>query len=358
VCGLLLATWFAWSLATYGLKNTVSSNSSIALAAQYHGSNYSKIALNLYDSIVPIWLREGFPHYDPAAGDPDTRDKAFVFYQLNLIFAMGVVGGPLAIWLWLRAIRRPRPLTWERKFWAWGVPAIVLAGIAVVGERDSHGVPHLTLLALEMLGLTLLAAQFARLPRALRLALAAGCVLDFYFGVYLQARVQGLENTADRVVYDDIWGIRESPKPGLATGAVSRDTWFFWQVKHVYELSNRLLVHIPQAYHDRPTFAMRWPLIKAELDKGIREDEQRWAGWQRLHSGVTAYIGDLAAGESGVGTDVASALLCLIFATGVVALVTKSNPSRLDFGPTPAHTAVNHRVGGKPWQRYGKPRKS
>ena len=30
-------------------------------------------------------------------GDPATRDTAFFFYQLNLIFAMGLIGGPLIL---------------------------------------------------------------------------------------------------------------------------------------------------------------------------------------------------------------------------------------------------------------------
>ena len=36
----------------------------------------------------------------------------------------------------------------------------LLIGLAVVGERDYFGVAHLTLVPLELLGLTLLAARF------------------------------------------------------------------------------------------------------------------------------------------------------------------------------------------------------
>ena len=56
-CGLLLATWFGWSVAVYGVKATATSNSSVGLSQQYQGSNLSKMALNLYDTLAPNLLR-------------------------------------------------------------------------------------------------------------------------------------------------------------------------------------------------------------------------------------------------------------------------------------------------------------
>jgi hypothetical protein len=256
-----------------------------------------------------------------ATGEPAIRDSAFIFYQLNLIFAMGVVGGPLVVWLFILTIRYPQGSSWERRFWYALIPACVVIGIAVVGERDVNGVPHLTLLSMEVLGLSFLASRFLSLRVALRLLLIAGCALDFYFGVLLQARVEGLENTADHQVFPDML-ILFGKVPGLpgalegrgVSGTVSKDMWTIWAMKHGYELSARQLITIPQQYHNRKAFPELWPQIKAQLDKPIADDAHYWGGWASRHGGAASYLGDWVAGESGQGTSTATVLFCLMFA--------------------------------------------
>jgi hypothetical protein len=73
----------------------------------------------------------------------------------------------------------------------------VVVGLGVVGERTQFGAAHLTLIPLEMLGLTLIAAAFSW-GRVVAIAVVAGCLADFSLGVFLQARVDALENTPRR----------------------------------------------------------------------------------------------------------------------------------------------------------------
>jgi len=160
-CALLLATWFTWSVAVYGRGVTFQSNTSVASARQYQGNNLAKIGANLFDSIVPYVLRSGLTN----SGQPNPagvlRDNAFGFYQVNLIFGMGLVGGPLVLWLLWGFVRRPSAPPREWRFWRFLIPVCVLVGMVVVGERSPFGAAHLTLIPLEILGLSLVAAAFS-----------------------------------------------------------------------------------------------------------------------------------------------------------------------------------------------------
>jgi hypothetical protein len=105
-CGLLLATWFAWSVSVYGPRVTFQSNTSVTFAREYRGNNLSRIGANLVDSIVPYVLRSRLVY----TGQPNPAgvlcDNAFGFYQVDLIFGMGLVGGPFVLWLLWGFVRR------------------------------------------------------------------------------------------------------------------------------------------------------------------------------------------------------------------------------------------------------------
>ena len=58
----------------------------------------------------------------------------------------------------------------------------MFTGLAVVGERDYFGSAHLTLLPLEILGLTLLAGRFFT-SRTVAWIVVAGCAVDVSMGV-------------------------------------------------------------------------------------------------------------------------------------------------------------------------------
>ena len=55
---ILLATWFAWSVAAYGTKSTFASNTTLTPGDHYQGGTLVKIGGNLVDSVVPTVLRD------------------------------------------------------------------------------------------------------------------------------------------------------------------------------------------------------------------------------------------------------------------------------------------------------------
>jgi hypothetical protein len=311
---LLLATWFGWSFKVYGAKTTLASNTSISTAEKDPGRNFQKIADNVYDTIVPVWMRGESPSWDQPNADGRLRDQAFVFYQLNLIFALGVVGGPLSLWLLYRRLIRGEPRR-ERLFWRIMIPACIVIGIAVVGERDPLGVPHLTLLALQIAGLTMIASAFPNLHAAVRIAIVAGCCVDFGLGVFLQARIESLENTPNRAVYPEV--VYQGGQIGMAppgANALSQNAWGNWLLKRRDELFARWLRDLPRGHENDVQFRMAWPAIEQQLTTGLKGDAAVWGGWRARHGGLFEHIGDRVAGPSGTGTDVATAVFLAMFA--------------------------------------------
>src|ERR1019366_8454186 len=198
-CALLLFTWFAWSIATYGVKPTFASNTSITATKQIQGSNLAKIAGNVFDSIVPRIAHDpGQVHlFDQPYTPGVVRDNVFLLYNTNLIFSMGLLGGPLVVGFVMAAFRSGKGMGSERNFWLMFIGFSLLTGLAAVGERDYFGSAHLTLVPLELLGLTLLAARF-RTGRWIAWLIVAGCAIDFSLGIFFHTRVQHLDNTAEQ----------------------------------------------------------------------------------------------------------------------------------------------------------------
>ena len=182
---LVLATWFGWSLATYGAHTTLLSNSSVTVEDARKGNQLLKVALNLRDTVVPHFLRplDGLliAQQDPCGY---WRDWLFQLYQLNLFFVFGSVG-----WLVLgRELLRAWSATPGRGRWFWlffSVSVIVL-GVAVHGARDTWGLAHICLQSLVVLGLAGLAARWSLLTPGWRRLLAAGAGIDFFLGIALQ----------------------------------------------------------------------------------------------------------------------------------------------------------------------------
>jgi hypothetical protein len=338
-CGLLLSTWFAWSAKVYGAKTTLGSNTSVTSSQQYQGSNLEKIALNLYDTVVPGAFRGQPQSWRQGNPDGTTRDVAFVWYQLNLVFAMGTVGGPVVLWLLFSRLVRGKALP-EKTFWRWMVPFCVVVGIAVVGERDLNGVPHLTLLGLEVLGLTLLAANFRRFPQFVQFLLIAACCIDFSFGVFLQARMESLENTPQHVIY---------PEPRYAAGrfffagdgplALGDDAWRAWTLKHRTTLYPKWLKEIPAAHQGDPVFASVWPAAERFLQDNVSDDARNWNGWGS-RNGDVVYLGDWVAGPSGRGVDTAAWVFAILF-MGAAGLLARQSWNGLPDARTAVRTAAS-----------------
>src|SRR5579863_54345 len=273
-CTLLLATWFGWSIATCGMRATFGSNTSVTAARSYGGSTPARIAANLYHSLAPGMLREpsSVHYFDQADFQGFIRDNAFTFYESNVIFSMGLVGGPLVLWLLYRYWRRAGVRSPERRFWAALIPFCLLVGIAVVGEADQFGSAHVTLLPLEALGLTMLAGAFP-LRKAAAVILLTGCEVDFSMGILLHARIEGMES-----------GIAVPGPESLSHAAQSN-----WRQKHQYALSQEM-----------------------DLRAETADNDTLWQGWYRRHGGSVTFLGDHLAGLSFDGNGALPALLFLL----------------------------------------------
>jgi hypothetical protein len=315
LCGLLLATWFGWSLAVYGPKATFASNTSVTSSQRYAGGNLAKIEANLADSVFPALLLH--PKLMRLYRQPNragyVRDAAFSFYQLNLIFAMGLTGGPMVLWLFFKTSARAGPQS--RRFWLLLIPFSVLAGVAVIGESNPFGAAHLTLLPMEVLGLALLAAAFPW-SRAAAIILLAGCAVDFSLGIFLQARIESLENTPRRTVFTVAFNPADgAPVPGRPTPySLSPQAFGNWYAKHSYEIGARWLHDSSQRGPADPGIAPFEALVRGRFQTGMADDALFWHGWFSRHGNAMRHLGDLAAGWLDRGLNIPAGALIALFA--------------------------------------------
>ncbi len=181
----LLATWFGWAIARYGVRGTFLRNTSVAGTAPLGlQENLAKIGGNIWDSLRPH-IFAGQPVDGPLRL---LIDRVFMLYQVNLLLAMGSVGFLITGWLVVQAMRpsESRLPSRERRWWALFIPFEVVIGIAVVGERIHSGLAHICLQPLVYIALVLVAAEFPRLPRPVGLLLWLGLCVDFSLGVVLE----------------------------------------------------------------------------------------------------------------------------------------------------------------------------
>lgn len=324
VCGLLLATWFGWSTRVYGARTTFASNTSVTLSQRYPGGNLSKMAANLVDSIVPVVVRDHFllDDFNDQRLAGIIRDDVFVFYQMNVVFSMGLVGGPLILWLLYRALRRHSRTGSEASFWLALIPFCVVVGISSAGERAPLGVAHLTLLPLEILGLSLLAATFP-LRRTLLVLLIAGCLIDFSSGILLHVYLESLENSSHGTIFAGL-----GPTGGQQTlsipiaGSLSGAAWNNWFLKHQYALNTAGLDQLSR------TGGVYSAVGLTQMRARLREDDIYWHGWYARNNGAIGFLGDHAAGASGRPPIVVECLL-LVFMCVFVRLLCANRPSDL-----------------------------
>jgi hypothetical protein len=320
--GVLLVAWFGWTVAMFGVQGTVMApvNTSVAYGTKPEESYLLKSLANLFDSVVPHVLRSsGLMHaFDQPNWFGYVRDNSFVIYQTSLIFAMGILGGPLVVWFVIRALRAGGP---RRNFWIALIAFAVAVGLLVVGERDYYGVGHLTLISLFAIGLALLAGRFGS-SRGVAMLIVAGCAIDFGLGVFLQARVEHLENTPERTVFGGL--VLANGTIDMAVSgpdALSGPAWMNWFRKHQYEYGEKWLREL-QAFHPGdPAFEQTKAAIRPTLEQAIRDDERVWHGWYRRHDGQTEFFGDHFG-----ATDVTSGLL-ILGAAGVLWMMAKRIPS-------------------------------
>jgi hypothetical protein len=232
---------------------------------------------------------------------------------------MGVVGGPLVVWLLYRAFRR-RDGSRQRAFWLWFLLCIVPLGIAVVGERDSFGVAHLTLIPMEALGITMLAAAFPW-RRSLAIALLIGCTVDFGLGVYLHARIQSLENIPGRTRFALTFD--KEGRPGASTPSSDSpaiQSASNWYAKHEYEIGEKYLRELPGRRMPDAAALQFWSIVYARFQAVMDGDEVFWHGWFARHNNQIRHVGDIAADYLDADLNAPAAALILLFLALMAAL--------------------------------------
>jgi hypothetical protein len=334
-CGVFLATWFEWSREKYGVRTTLAANSSVSSSSQYKGRNTAKIAGNLYDSIIPVGLHNPgfFDEFQQPMQAGWIRDVVFTSYQTNVLFQMGLVGGPLALWLFLKSLRRSPGSRAERNFWLAMVPFVVVLGIASTGERDLGGAAHLTLLPIAALGLTLIASSFPW-RRAVTALVIAGCTIDFALGVFLNVHFERLENTPSRTIFTVASLDRgETPASEPVASLLSSFAWENWAMKHKTEVTEEWLASISMSSGQRDAQTPGLPTgLPNQLQRWMREDDVFWHGWYGRHGGVVTFLGDHIARFPGIASNAAegivlAVMLCLMVTFARVAWRTSARPA-------------------------------
>ena len=336
-CSLLLFTWFGWSIAEYGVKPTFASNTAVTMAKEVEGSVLSKIALNVLDSIVPrIAYSPAQVHlFDQPYAPAMVRDNVFLLYNTNLIFSMGLIGGPLVVWFVFAAFRGGKRLGGERNFWLLLIGFSLIIGLAVVGERDAFGVAHLTLVPLELLGITLLAARFLS-RRLIAYLIVAGCAVDFSLGIFFHARIQHLENTPAHTYFTGLGFGKGQFFIGVAgPDSMTAAAWRNWMDKHYVAINQKWLATGEAFGRGNPALEQAKVDLRAAIAERLLEDQVFWHGWYRRNGGEFELIGDHFGGG-----DETSVLLALA-ALGLLGSMALQAP-RVTF---PAATAA---AAGKP----------
>ena len=292
--GALLLAWFGWTLAVYGARGTflAPANTSINYGVNEQESYLVKSLANLFDTAVPHIFRsaELMRAFDQPSLAGYIRDNAFVIYQTNLIFAMGIFGGPLAVWFLIRALRDPAARF--RGFWLALIAFIVTVGLLVVGERDYYGVGHLTLVSMFALGLVMLASRFGS-ARAVALAIVAGCAIDFGLGVFLQARVEHRENSPAHTEFGGlIVGASGIDMATQGPDSLSTTAWSNWFRKHQFAYSEKWLRELAAFRPNDPSLEPTKAAIRPTLEKTVADEQRVWHGWYGRHHGEMTFFGD------------------------------------------------------------------
>lgn len=135
---IILAPWFAWSLAVFGWQTTVGNNSSVATTAGLSlAARVAVIGRNLIDSVAPtILMPECLEMFRQERLVGLIRDRLFVMYQMNLWAALTITN---LVALYCLLFLRPLSVRWARgggwTFWLAFIALVSVLGIAVHGEK-------------------------------------------------------------------------------------------------------------------------------------------------------------------------------------------------------------------------------
>ena len=186
----VIAPWLGWVAWTYGPASAVTTTATWKDAARYEGgSQIAKEALNLYDTIVPPFVRgEGMDLRGPSVRWGGLREAAFLAYQSNALIAFGSAGLVLLIVTLVRARRGGRSP--DAAFWiGWAFAGLL--GITLHGAREVRGLAHLTLQPVVLAGVAYLTANATRWGPVLRAIATIGLAIDALLGIALHFWLQG-----------------------------------------------------------------------------------------------------------------------------------------------------------------------
>jgi len=190
----LLGTWVWFSVSTYGLEQTLATNTAVSDASRLtFAGNLAKIAINIVDTFVPHLARGLWVERDDVMFR-QVVDNAFCLYQVNLPLMLGVGGLAAVTYLIVHVARRPQPgeRRAERLFWLMFSTLAIVVGVAAHGEADQWGLGHIGLQPLVQVALAWLAARLPTLPRPLRYLLVAGVAADLALGVVARVHLESL----------------------------------------------------------------------------------------------------------------------------------------------------------------------
>jgi hypothetical protein len=184
---ILLATWLGWSAATFGVRGTLASTSTVAQGAHFTAGGLAWNAVrNVWWTLIPHALLDvdrSLIAQTSVWGQ--LRDTFFLTYQTNLVLGLGL-GGALLLFLPRRRVAS------VRAFWIALTAFTAVTGIAVVSEVGTYGLAHLCLQALIVLGLTTAACRWGALPAWARRLAVVLFAIDFALGIALQFALESL----------------------------------------------------------------------------------------------------------------------------------------------------------------------
>lgn len=182
---ILLATWFSWSIVTYGLHTSFLSNSTaINMATVPPGDSVRLFLYKIFVNFVPHPLhRANARLFPPGWNRNNLRDYFFMMSQQTLPMMIGSTGGIVAIGLFLTA---KKGLHREKQFWSYFVIFTYIIGTLSDPEWPVYGSAFATAQPLALMGVVLVAARLFDLPAPLFWLVIAGSAIDYAWGIFLQ----------------------------------------------------------------------------------------------------------------------------------------------------------------------------
>jgi hypothetical protein len=186
--GSILLTWWGWSSWRFGWKLTFGSNTTAqSIAGWSLRENIRKIFVDLFSSFVPHPF-----YYSPPASFwqnlnfTNVRDYYFMMSQTTLPMMMGALGWIIvanALWRLFRRQDFAPPKI--RRFWIFFIPTTIFLCMAAQPSEEMFGLAQVSMQAMAIMGVTLVAASFSRMSRFLLLTLFTSLVVDYLLGILL-----------------------------------------------------------------------------------------------------------------------------------------------------------------------------